>query len=261
MNRQEKQAIAEVLESYFTPDSPEGLAGAMYQLRRIYESETRRIKERRRSQAKGHAEGSNHGAPGTAGRGKAAGGMQAAWRVTGGMGGGKNQPNKTTMTPTTRAELATLIPSGGLIIELGVAAGKFAAEMLAANPSIQYLGIDRWSDHHDEIEMFNARALLAGLSNNVSLYRMTFSEARPLVRDESADMIYIDGYAHTGQEGGQTLRDWWPKLKPGGIFAGHDYSGHYPQTIAAVDAFVADHGLELNVIDELPHPSWWLRKP
>jgi hypothetical protein len=42
MNRQEKQAIKEVIDGYFTPDSPEAFAGAMYQLKRIYENETRR---------------------------------------------------------------------------------------------------------------------------------------------------------------------------------------------------------------------------
>lgn len=30
------QAIAEVLEAYFTPDSPEALACAIYQLRKVY---------------------------------------------------------------------------------------------------------------------------------------------------------------------------------------------------------------------------------
>jgi hypothetical protein len=76
MNSEEKQAIAEVLESYFTPDSPEGLAGAMYQLRRIYENETRRRTQRRGPQAKGHAEGSNHGAAGTAGRSQVQGDLR-----------------------------------------------------------------------------------------------------------------------------------------------------------------------------------------
>jgi hypothetical protein len=47
MNSEEKQAIAEVLESYFTPDSPEGLAGAMYQLRRIYEAHAKAQADRR----------------------------------------------------------------------------------------------------------------------------------------------------------------------------------------------------------------------
>ncbi len=38
MNATERRAVAEVLESYFEPDSPEALAFAMYQLRRIYEA-------------------------------------------------------------------------------------------------------------------------------------------------------------------------------------------------------------------------------
>jgi hypothetical protein len=45
MNAAERQAIAEVLESYFQPDSPEALALAMYQLRRIYEAVLRPTKE------------------------------------------------------------------------------------------------------------------------------------------------------------------------------------------------------------------------
>jgi hypothetical protein len=80
-------------------------------------------------------------------------------------------------------------------------------------------------------------------------------------------MIYIDGYAHTGQEGGQTLRDWWPKLAPGGVFAGHDYDlAAYPQTVCAVNDFILEMDrrgirLHLQVIDEKPHPSWWIVKP
>jgi hypothetical protein len=37
MNATERQAIAEVLEAYFEPDSPEALAFAMYQLRRLFQ--------------------------------------------------------------------------------------------------------------------------------------------------------------------------------------------------------------------------------
>lgn len=170
------------------------------------------------------------------------------------------------MTPTTRPELATLIPSGGVVIELGVAAGRFAEQMLTANPSITYVGIDRWSDHHDEAEMNTAKARLWTWRDRVGLVRATFSDHLPLVPNSFADMIYIDGYAHTGQEGGQTLRDWWPKLKRGGIFAGHDYDEkNYPQTVNAVDDFIRSIGMSvtvnLNVIDEKPHPSWWIRKP
>ena len=165
------------------------------------------------------------------------------------------------MKPITRAHLALMVPAGGTVIELGVAAGKFAEEMLTIAPSIQYIGIDRWADHHDEDEMRTAKDRLWPWRDRVGFHRMTFAEAIPKIPDAFADLIYIDGYAHTGQEGGQTLRDWWPKLRPGGIFAGHDYDGLYPETIEAVDAFVAENRLELNVIEELPHSSWWVRKP
>jgi hypothetical protein len=36
MNKEIAEAIAEVLEAYFTPDSPEALACAIYQLRKVY---------------------------------------------------------------------------------------------------------------------------------------------------------------------------------------------------------------------------------
>lgn len=165
------------------------------------------------------------------------------------------------MTPTTRSDLAKLVPDGGTVIELGVAAGRFAEQMLLANPAICYIGIDRWTDHHDEAEMDAAKARLWPWRDRVGFHRMTFDAAVGLFADNTAELVYVDGYAHTGQEGGETLRDWWPKVRRGGIFGGHDYCDQYQQTIAAVDAFVAEHGLELNVIDENPHASWWVRKP
>ena len=80
-----KRAIQEVIEAYETPDSPEAMVGAMYQLRRAYDTETRRIKTRRRPQAKGHATRGNHGAVGTAGRGKAAGSVRGEGSLPSGL--------------------------------------------------------------------------------------------------------------------------------------------------------------------------------
>lgn len=166
--------------------------------------------------------------------------------------------------PTTRQMLATLVPQGGIFLELGVAAGKYAESILEIRPDIHYCGIDRWSDHHDEAEMHNAKARLARFPN-VEIIRASFADVVGDFADESIDLIYVDGYAHTGQDGGQTLKEWWPKVKPGGIFAGHDYSENYRETIEAVDAFLRqtigenfrDH---LNIIKEKPDESWWVIK-
>lgn len=161
----------------------------------------------------------------------------------------------------TRVELVDLVPAGGRVAELGVAAGAFSEAMLRHCPCITLCSIDRWMDHHDEAEYQLAKMRLAKYGNRSQILRMTFVAALPLFRQAWFDLVYIDGYAHTGQEGGQTLRDWWPKVRPGGVLAGHDYTPKYQPTIDAVDAFVADLGLTLNVIEEQPYPSWWVRKP
>ena len=57
--------------------------------------------------------------------------------------------------------------------------------------------------------------------------RGTFESHVNSFDDETFDFIFIDGYANSGQENGKTLDDWWPKLKPGGIFSGHDYCDRY----------------------------------
>lgn len=156
----------------------------------------------------------------------------------------------------------------GVGIELGVAAGAFSDTILNAQspdtPSLRVellYSIDRWTDHHDTREYVAALLRLEGHTLRSRLLRMTFAEALGLFTDAAFDFIYIDGYAHTGQDRGQTLRDWWPKLKPGGVFSGHDYSALYPRTIEEVDAFVAAHGLTLHLTTDERLPSWWVIKP
>ena len=161
----------------------------------------------------------------------------------------------------TRADLALSVPPGGTMIELGVARGDFAVQLMDENPMAVYIGIDRYSDHHGEEEFRIAKGRIEAYGRRGVLVRATFQEAVEMFTDGINALVYLDGYAHTGQEGGRTLRDWWPKVRPGGIFAGHDYHPRYQATVDAVDAFGAEHGLALNIIEETPFPSWWVRKP
>jgi hypothetical protein len=101
--------------------------------------------------------------------------------------------------------------------------------------------------------------------------KLRFDEALSLFPDHYFDFIYVDGYAHTGEEGGRTFHDWYPKLKPGGILAGKDYTICRPLVVAAVNAFVREKNLKSMLI--LPskearaesmwseHPTWLARKP
>lgn len=161
---------------------------------------------------------------------------------------------------SSRSELAARFKGEG--VELGVAAGEFSAAILANGKCSRLWSVDRWSDHHNLEEYKEAASKLAnaGRGRCVPL-RMSFDEALRLFTDESLNFVYIDGYAHTGQESGKTLDDWWPKLRPGGIFAGHDYCDKWPKTIEAVDTFAKQHGCQIQVTgggDQ--YPSWWIEK-
>ena len=148
--------------------------------------------------------------------------------------------------------------------ELGVARGDFTVALLDACKIKCLYAIDRWADHHGAAECLAAARRLAHYRRCVPL-RMTFAEAAPLLADGSLDFVYIDGYAHTGQERGQTLADWWPKIKTGGVLAGHDYHAKWQPTMDAVDGFCAEHSLRLHVTDSADdggdeYPSWWVVK-
>lgn len=163
--------------------------------------------------------------------------------------------------PSSRSELSRMFSGQG--IELGVADGSFSSVILL-NPKVTRLwSIDRWSDHHDirECKRASERLVKEGEGRCIPL-RATFDEALPLFEDGSLSFIFIDGYAHTGQQGGKTLSDWWPKLATGGIFSGHDYHERWTPTVLAVDKFIAEHGLSLNVCgtEKDTYPSWWVMK-
>ncbi len=85
---------------------------------------------------------------------------------------------------------------------------------------------------------------------------MRFEDAINLFEDEFFDFVYIDGYAHTGQENGSTIDQWYPKVKKGGVLSGHDYHPKFPLVIAAVDRFAAKHREKLLFIHDDDEGNW-----
>lgn len=155
----------------------------------------------------------------------------------------------------TRSELAALI--SGTAVELGVAKGEYSEELLE-NPKVDRLySIDRWANdgQHNDAEYLSVLRRFEKYDQRSIIIRREFEVAAKFFKP-IFDSIYIDGYAHTGQENGNTLDNWWPLLKPGGIFAGHDYHPQYQPTIDAVNRFAYGHGLALQFTDECDPPSW-----
>lgn len=166
-----------------------------------------------------------------------------------------------------RNEIPFMLDKKGLTgegAELGVWKGYFSKQILSNSTCSRLYSIDAWNDEargHDLSEYEHTMDLLAPYKDRSVVLRSTFKDALARFEDESLDFVYIDGYAHTGQDQGETIYDWYSKVKVGGFFGGHDYSQeHFPLTYKYVNQFVADKNLELVVIDELPYPSWYVFK-
>ena len=99
--------------------------------------------------------------------------------------------------------ISLLTHTGAFGIELGVAGGHFSARMVQSDIFKHFFGVDLYEDHHDVTEYKSALKLIGRL-DKYSLLRMSFDDALDIFDDQSLDFIYIDGYAHTGEEGGST---------------------------------------------------------
>lgn len=168
-----------------------------------------------------------------------------------------------------RSDVVKLFQNYAIGIELGVAEGKFSETLLKTKRFAHLYSIDMWAGdrYHDTAQYKRALQRLLPFREQNTTIRMTFDEALDLFPNAFFDFIYVDGYAHTGEEEGATFRNWWPKLKSGGVMAGDDYSPKWPLVVQAVDAFIADHQLEMAVLNfksDDPwsqYPTWVTIKP
>jgi len=142
--------------------------------------------------------------------------------------------------------------------ELGVATGDFSS-VLAKSKLTELVLVDKWNDHHNEAEQLVVIKRFAK-DSRIKIFHELFSKAVNRFPDEYFDFIYIDGYAHTGQDSGLTLALWWPKVRIGGFFGGHDYHMRFKPTINVVDEFCKKYDKELYTTEEDTFPSWYVFK-
>lgn len=87
-------------------------------------------------------------------------------------------------------------------------------------------------------------------------------KAAEAVRDGSMDYVFIDA-DHSYHSVLKDLDAWWPKVKPGGLFLGHDYGQTVPiygtGVKNAVDRWAAQR--QLPVLVEAARLGWAINKP
>jgi hypothetical protein len=157
---------------------------------------------------------------------------------------------------TNRNELLKTLSKNGTIAELGVATGGFSLDILKyALPQKLYL-IDAWdSARYNQDLLTNIQQVLAKniQIGQVFLKRMLSHQAVTEFPDQYFDWIYIDT-THTYQQTKLELELYAPKIKCGGVIAGHDYCmGNWEKSfkygvIEAVHEFCVKHNYRLKYL-------------
>ena len=99
-----------------------------------------------------------------------------------------------------------------------------------------------------------------------TIWRQTSTEAAKRVPHHSLDFVYIDA-RHDYASVMEDLEAWFDKVRPGGIFAGHDYiDGMFPAgefgVKSAVDKFFAQRGIAVFATsNDGPFVSWMVQIP
>jgi Methyltransferase domain len=185
-----------------------------------------------------------------------------------------------------RDEIPELLNRRGLLgdaAEIGVKTGKYSDFLLTHWRGRKLISIDPWLEaepeeyvdranvDQDEHERFYETTVqrLARHGERSEIRRLKSVEATRDIPDASLEFVYIDA-RHDYASVLEDLEAWLPKLRPGGVIAGHDYvDGTFPSGVfgvkSAVDEFFGAHGIPVHSTLGKPpvemFPSWLAEIP
>jgi tetratricopeptide (TPR) repeat protein len=177
-----------------------------------------------------------------------------------------------------RDEFGQLFNKLGLFgkgVEIGVQEGMFSKTLRSTWKGEELYLIDRWKydpDYKDIANVSDTKQKEFYLSvvqkfsedSSVQILRKDSLTAANQFPDNYFDWIYIDA-DHSFDGCSKDLKAWYPKLRSGGILAGHDYlDGEYSAgsfgVKSAVDNFIKNKKVKLFITDDAPCRSWYFGK-
>lgn len=154
---------------------------------------------------------------------------------------------------------------GAVFVELGSWMGRSSAymgvEIANASKNILFYCIDTWKgspaeSYHGDVVRAHGGSLVETFKKNVEglpVHAIESDSAKAADRfeDASVDFVFIDA-GHGFADVTADIRAWYPKVKPGGVIAGHDIG--WPGLFQAVQQRLPASELVIK------RSSWWHRK-
>jgi cephalosporin hydroxylase len=153
--------------------------------------------------------------------------------------------------PSFYKDMVHKFPTGSSFIEVGSYKGQSLAylivEMINAGKIFNIIAVDSFAIEDGLFDIFNANLL--PIKDKFSVLYEDSTDASKEFENKSLDFVFIDAN-HLYECVLQDIKAWLPKIKDGGIIAGHDYSGAYPGVEQAVSEIFGDK-VDKNYINEL----------
>lgn len=167
-------------------------------------------------------------------------------------------------------------------VEVGVYRGDMSAKLLKLCPDLTLHMVDNWKaaderavgyrrtldprakdgEKEQKYHMKEAKRVTAFAAKRRHIVRADSADAAAETPDGSRDFVFIDA-DHSYEAVRDDIAAWLPKIRPGGLLCGHDYTppGKYgtlgwPGVVQAVDEAVEAHGWTLDLGDRM---TWFVR--
>jgi hypothetical protein len=164
-------------------------------------------------------------------------------------------------------------------VEVGVAVGMLSKVLLSTYPNLQLWMVDAWRPPPEDSPYRRTNDMRSKLTDKQQEGRYLgpireladhyFGRAIPCRGNStewadfarrlglSFSFVFIDG-DHSREGVWADVNAWWPLVKPGGIFCGHDYGSlKYSGVKQSVDEFAAEKGIDICQCTGLSEHVWY----
>ena len=167
------------------------------------------------------------------------------------------------------------VSGNGLVgVEIGVYKGEHAESLLRhlrlkrlylVDPYDLYTEYEEGRKHYgvDQVELKAGRKeCLRRLASHEEKITRIFKKSAEALNEipSRLDFVYIDGN-HQEEFVREDIRNYYPKIRRGGVLGGHDFYNGYQREHDGVINAVAEFAVKNKLPLQVELPDWWIKKP